>query len=321
MALTAGCCSAGGLGSLRSYTYDNTRYHNLRDVASYYGMTMRVPPGKHIYLQSKWSELRFEVDSRQAELNDVVLWLHVPIRRRRGKWLISTTDATKTIDPLLRPSEATGVAKPKVVVLDPGHGGNDKGAVGRRNVEEKRVVLDVAKRARGHLANAGFKVYLTRETDRYISLNERTAKARKWGADAFVSIHLNAAASRSASGLETYVVAHQGFPPTARSTLSKSDRYAFPGNRHDEANVVLGHSLQKGLLEKVKGKDRGLRHARFVVLKNAPCPAALIECGFLSNQAEENKMLRREHREAIALAIAQGIIEYSKAVDPPKKGK
>lgn len=291
------------------------RHLNARDVATRYGMTLRAPPGKHLYIQSKWTSLGFQVDSRELRFNDRLIWLHAPLTRAWGKWLISEADVKKIIDPLLLPSDFLGARGSRVIVLDPGHGGPDRGARGRRNVEEKRVVLDIAKRARAHLANAGLKVYLTRETDRYIELEGRAWKASRWGADAFVSIHLNSAASSSPKGIETYVLAAAGYPATAGGA---ADKTVYQGNRFDGANTILGARLQDTLVNKVKGVDRGLRRARFAVLRSAPCPAALVECGFLSNAAEETKMLSADHREKIALAIAQGVLDYVNAVKKAK---
>lgn len=303
---------AGGLSSLRSTSHSGERYITLKDLASFYGFSTRSS-GKKICLQSKWSSLTFEVQSRSMQFNDMLLWLHMPLAKVRGRWAVAEVDVYKSIDPLLRPDAYLPPRGRRVVVLDPGHGGQDRGARGNRAVEEKRVVLDVAKRARVHLANAGLKVYLTRETDRYLKLEDRCNKAARWGADVFVSIHLNSARSSSPKGIETYVLASAGYPVTA-DTGGKTSRVAYPGNQFDTANVVLGACLQKGLLAKVGGQDRGLRRARFVVLKNAPCPAGLVECGFLSNAYEEALMISPEHREKIALAIAKGIIDYVNAV-------
>lgn len=306
--------AAAGVFDLRVFVNEGERYHSLKDAASFYNLSLRAPVGRGVYVQGKWMEMEFEVDSRRALVNGTTVWLHNPIAKVWGRWLVSEVDVRKTLDPLVRPSRHLARRGAAVVVLDPGHGGEDAGAKGRRNVEEKRVVLDVAKRARVHLANAGVKVYLTRETDRFIPLNDRTAKAAKWNADLFVSIHLNAATTRSAKGVETYIIAAPGCPTTAAQKASRSDATAFAGNLHDEANVVLGYHLQRALHQKTKSEDRGLRRARFAVLRNAPCPAALVECGFLSNAFEEEKMLSSDYRETIALAIAQGVLDYIKAV-------
>ena len=307
-------CPAAPLSNVHVTTVAGMRFVPLKDIAAAYGLTLRVPLGKKVYLQGKWNSWVFEVDSRQASFNGTLIWLHSPMLKYRGKWMITQSDAKSIIDPLMRPYAYLGTRGYRVVVLDPGHGGPDTGARGRRGVEEKRVVLDVAMRARVHLANAGFKVYLTRETDRFIELDERGIKAARWGADAFVSIHLNSAPSSAPKGLETYVLTDVGYPSTSSSARSRGDKTAYSGNRFEHSNTALGYYMQKALLEKAKGEDRGMRRARFLVLRNAPCPSALVECGFLSNPGEEKAMLDAKHREAIALAVSKGIIDYFNAV-------
>ena len=307
-------CQAAPIANVRVTTIAGMRFVSLKDVAAAYGLTLRVPFGKKVYLQGKWNSWTFEVDSRQASFNGTAIWLHAPMMKYRGKWMITQNDAKSIVDPLMRPYAYLSGRGYRVVVLDPGHGGTDTGARGRRGVEEKRVVLDVAMRARVHLANAGFKVYLTRETDRFIELDERAIKAARWGADAFVSIHLNSAPNSAPKGLETYVLTDVGYPSTSSSARSRGEKTSYAGNRFEHSNTALGYYMPKALLEKVKGEDRGLRRARFLVLRNAPCPGALLECGFLSNPAEEKLMLDAKHREAIALAVSKGVIDYFNAV-------
>lgn len=300
--------------ALRVITVGRERYVTLRDFAVAWGFSLHGPSGRMIELGSQWTRIRFQTDSREAWFNGLHIWLHAPVILVQKRWAITETDAKKVIEPLLRKNALLRAQRARVVVLDPGHGGKDAGARGRRGAEEKSMVLDIAKRARTHLANAGLKVYLTRDTDRFIELEDRAAKAAAWGADLFVSIHLNAATASSARGIETYVMAVPGYPPTAATAGSRVERLVFPGNRNDSVNMILGHYLHKALIDKTRAPDRGLRRARFVVLKNCARPAVLLECGFLSNGTEESLMLTTAHREALALAIAKGILDYSSAV-------
>ncbi|MBU1694532.1 MAG: N-acetylmuramoyl-L-alanine amidase [Verrucomicrobia bacterium] len=306
--------TAADPGPLRVITAGRERYVTLRDFASAYGFSLHGPSNRIIELGSQWTRIRFETNSRQVRYNGLLLWLHAPVVTVQKHWAITEADARKVLEPLLRKNALLRPQRARVVVLDPGHGGQDRGARGKRGVEEKGIVLDIAKRARTHLANAGLKVYLTRDTDRFIELEDRAARAAAWGADLFVSIHLNAAAASSARGIETYVLAVPGYPPTAAAAGSKLERLVFPGNRNDSINTILGYYLHKALMDKIGGTDRGLRRARFVVLKRSTRPAVLVECGFLSNGTEESLMLNALHREALALAIAKGILDYASAI-------
>lgn len=314
LALGTGCIWSAAFAdpALSTFLIGGQRYCSLRDVAAEYGLTYKGGfGGAHLY--SKSQSWRFTVDRREISANGIQIWLHYPALFYRGRVAVSEADVRKTLAPLLNSQRYVARRSATVVVLDPGHGGEDAGAIGRRNVQEKRVVLDIANRVRVHLANAGMKVYLTRETDRFIPLADRSARAARWGAHIFVSIHLNASATRTAGGVETYVLAAPGCPPTAAAG-ARGSYPAFGGNVFDEASVILGYHLQRGLVQKTGSEDRGLRRARFMVLKNAPCPAALLECGFVSNSREEELLLQPSYREKIALGIVQGILNYAKEV-------
>ncbi len=314
LALCPAPSPGASLSSLNVMVAGGQRYFYIKDLATFYGYTLRVPPGRKIFLDGRWSSVAFEVDSRAIKINGTTLWLNAPVTKIRDRWVVTETDVRKVVDPILRPTAYLGSRGYRVVVLDPGHGEMDIGAKGRRGVVEKLAVLDIAKRVRVYLANTGLKVYLTRETDRFIELQDRSWRAARWGADLFVSIHINSSVSPASSGREVYVLTAAGYLSTAASPGVRVDKSACVGNRFDSANAVLGYYIQKALLEKAGGVDRGLRHARFVVLKESPCPAALVECGFVSDRVEEARLLTPAHREAVALGIAKGILDYLGAV-------
>ena len=305
--------------SLRVVAMGGERYVALRDLAVLYGYDLRMPPGRRVYLRSRWSNLEFEVDSRQARVAGTIVWLHAPVRKVFGRWSVAETDALKVLDPMLAFTDDLARRSYDVVVLDPGHGGADRGARGRRGVEEKRVTLDVAKRVRRHLAREGIRVYLTRETDKTMALDDRCKIAAQRKANVLVSIHLNAAPNSRAGGVETYVLTAAGYPSTAAGTGGAAPRTQTSAHAHNEANTLLGFFLQRALVRETGLSDRGLRRARFLVLRNAPCPAALVECGFVSNRDEEEKLLMADFREAIARAIARGVLDYAAAIRNAKE--
>jgi N-acetylmuramoyl-L-alanine amidase len=148
---------------------------------------------------------------------------------------------------------------------------------------------------------------LTRARDEGLGLAQRTALAAKWRGDILISIHANSAANRAAAGIETYVMAGPGFASTSGNT---SDPRLFAGNRNDARNSVLALCVQRNLLAATGAEDRGIRRARFDVLREAPCPAVLVECGFLSNPGESVRLASAAYREQLARAISEGIWDY-----------
>lgn len=305
---------AAAITDLKSVAVGSDRYVSLKDVAAFYGLSLSVPPGRFVYLRSKWNILEFETQSRQCSINGVNVWLNAPVVSARGRWSITETDVRKVVDPILRPHAYLGARRYRTVVIDPGHGGLDRGAKGRAGVEEKRAVLDIAKSVRAILVNEGLRVYMTRDTDRFIELADRSYKATQWGADIFVSIHLNAATTSKPRGVETYVASLSGYPSTSSPAGSRTKAESFSANRFDHSSDLLGYYVQKALVQSTGADDRGLRRARFMVVKNSPCPAVLVEGGFLSNKYEEQKISTSAYRQSIARGIAKGVLDYVNTV-------
>lgn len=271
-----------------------------------YGFPAPTRSDRLITLRSRYTTITFETNSRKMSYNGLLVWLNAPVVLDGRRWSLASADIDKVIDPLLRADRALAGAGFTRIVLDPGHGGDDVGAIGTRRTYEKNVALDIARLVGERLRGTGLNVMFTRETDSGLGLGERVAKAARWNADLFVSIHCNAAADSAAQGVETYVMPAAGFPSTAGN---RNARF-FPGNAHDRANMLLAHYVHRELLAKTGAADRGIRRARFDVLRGAPCPAILVECGFLSNRIEEEKLLTREYRERVAAGIAEGIVQY-----------
>lgn len=266
-----------------------------------------------VTLTNRYHSLRFELNSRRAEYRGVSIWLNRPITMNRGRWMLDDANNASLLSPLLNPNRTLKSAGKQRILLDPGHGGEDQGASGRsRWSTEKRLNLDIALRVKA-LLDPSYDVYLTRASDQTLSLEKRVELASQLKADIFISIHLNASTSKDACGVETHVLTPQGFPSTAATSTVASDKIRYPGNAHDGPNAILGYLIQRNMLLHVNADDRGLRRSRFFVLRNATCPAALVECGFLSNRAEENRLLLIKHRDAIAKGISEGIIAYMAA--------
>jgi len=299
----------GRAASVRTSNYRGVRYVSLPTIAALYSMTAsRNDPAKTTRMNNRSNRLEFEHNSRKIRINGTLVWLHRPVLSLHGDWAVTEKDFLTSMDPVLRPEHYLRRLRYRTVVLDPGHGGHDKGAVGRRNVLEKLVVMDVARRVEKHLKAAGISVRKTRDDDEFIPLKERAARAARMKADLFVSIHVNGTTSTNVHGTETYVLTAEGEESANSYGSGKGSRAALKGNRFDAANMALGFELQKALLASCNRADRGVKRARFTVLAEAPCPAALVECAFVTHPEEEDKMIEASFREAMARGISNGIL-------------
>ena len=213
----------------------------------------------------------------------------------------------------------------KTIVIDPGHGGKDPGAV-RRVGQEKQVVLSLSKMLRDILVKKGYHVQLTRDTDVYIPLRKRTQFATAQKADLFISIHANASNSRKAIGVETYYLALAS-DESARITAMRENigaKYnmkeldALVGRILKESKSTesrrLAQFIQAQLASRKQVKNRGVKHAPFVVLIGTKVPAVLVEVGFISNPTEGKKLTTKAYQRQLATAIAEGIERYIKSI-------
>lgn len=173
------------------------------------------------------------------------------------------------------------------VMLDPGHGGKDPGAIGIGGTREKDVVLDVSRQVASHLRRKGVVVKMTRSSDTTVDLPPRARLSNRWRPDAFVSIHANAISMRrpEVNGLETFYF------------------QSFQGKK-------LSSLIHDSILRTVRRKDRGVKEARFYVIRRTNSPASLVELGFLTGTADAADLADPAHRRQLALAIAVGILNY-----------
>ena len=264
-------------------------------------------------LTNRTATLSFKGDSLLVEINGVNAWLCDPILVRDGQPCVSSLDLQATICPILFPQRNRAGTSLKTICLDPGHGGKDTGGVSGKYLE-KRYTLSLAKALAGQLRAAGFKVLLTRTTDKFIELEDRPAFANRHGADLFISLHFNATPRGQASGVEVYCLT----PAMTSSTNARgklADKTPMPGNRHDARNILLAYQVQKSLVSKLSVEDRGLRRARFGVLRAAAMPAVLIEGGFISDGGEQKKIADPKYRTRMAEAIVHGALAYKHAIE------
>jgi N-acetylmuramoyl-L-alanine amidase len=285
----------------------------VKSFAKDYGFTQVTVEKDHVLLKGNVHELQLTKDSRKAILNGSIVWLNDAMVVRNRLWVLSQVDVEKTLKPVLRPAEALSGNGFKRIVLDAGHGAEDSGAISPTGLTEKVVVLDITQRVRKHLLASGYEVFMTRHNDTFLELEERSRRTKAWNADVFVSIHANSG-PKTAVGTETFALALPGYASTNQSPGSVIPKLAETGNAHDKANMALAYALHHSLRTHNTLIDRGVRRARFSVLKHAPCPAALVEVGFLTHAKEGAKLAKADHREEIAYSIALGIENYMRGV-------
>jgi N-acetylmuramoyl-L-alanine amidase len=218
--------------------------------------------------------------------------------------------------------------KVKTIVIDPGHGGKDPGAIGQLGTQEKNITLDIARKLEKKLEEyPGYKIRLTRRADQHLSLEERISFANAEKADLFISIHVNYIPSRPTNIIETYY-----FGPNADKTTlmlvekeNKGTQYTLSdfkeiiqkiGNtiKIQEANLLAIH-IQRSLYKNISRQNKnienwGVRKAPFIVLLGVDIPSVLSEVTCLSNPAEEKKLNTEQYREEIAKFLEEGIVLY-----------
>lgn len=291
-----------------------------------------------ILLTDKKHQVRLVQGFDFFECNQKNYSLPKPIYMRSGQVYVSY----KLVDVLTRLQQETFSRESRsaqtlsadfTVVIDPGHGGKDPGTEGLSSAE-KNVTLNVALLLKEQLQQMGATVLLTRENDIFIPLPERPLVASTSSADVFISLHMNASKDRTAEGVEVFVYRYQDqdFEKNRTSLINQNisfkksllsdDCYLSMGIERDIMRIqLLGNvdlsyqfadSILKNLLNIGSITSRGIKEANFVVLRNATCPAVLVEMGFLSHSATESKFLTNSYCRSIAESIAIGIAKYGR---------
>ncbi len=290
-------------------------YVRVDEVATFYELGDATSPDANSRkFRGPGRELHVTKNSRVAGINGVGHWLAFPVLEADGSLLLSRLDLGKTVEPAFRPQHIPDLSPVTTVVLDPGHGGRDKGAAGPYEVE-KNFALDVARRVRDELKKQGVRVVLTRNSDTFVELADRAAIANRIANSIFVSLHFNAADwNRAATGFEIFCVTPRGAPSTAYEMLSVRDMVDENGNQKDLQSFALANAIYHSMHGRMEMFDRGVKRARFAVLRLSKVPSVLIEGGFLTNPDDARKVASKQWREDYARSIARGILEYRKLV-------
>jgi len=276
-------------------------------------------------LQYNLNTLRLVIENGKKlniKFNKVSDKLLVNIKNKIGKHTYRKNDisiAPKRLD------------RNKIIVIDPGHGGKDPGAIGYHHYKEKNVVLHIAKYLRNILKSRGYRVYMTRDRDVFIKLSNRTKYANRKGADLFISIHANAVSmkkARKAYGIESYFLSPSRSARAERVAARENSADMSDMNRYGKQSFLnflnyhkilaankLAIDLQRGVLGNLRKsyrnvKDAGVREGPFWVLVGTQMPSVLVETGFITNPAEAKRLVNPKYQYKFAFGLANGVERY-----------
>lgn len=314
--------------SLRQGSVD---YVSATDLAVWLGLKGSwTEPLKRLTLTDKLdpaNHLEFEANRRSTLVHGLRVELGDSTLLRSGQLYVSRTDAERCLAPLLRPSAVAGLpARPKIIALDAGHGGEDPGMENKKlGLKEKVLALDVTLRLEKLLKAGGYTVVLTRRDDRQLAptkaadWQQRALTANTAKADLLVSLHFNSLyPDTRVSGTEVYVFTRAGQRSDQSwgfAQANDSERDPSPVNRQDAWSSLLAHELHRATIAGLKTVDRGHKTKHLAVLRGLNCPGVLIESLFLSNEAEARRAATPEFRQRIAEAMFAGIRGYTAALD------
>lgn len=340
--LLAGCAPkvappTGNYKNLKSQSFlvDGERYVSVYNFCQAYALNWEWNSvSHHVFFDSPRLTISLHCGSSIALINGNVEYLVTPVIFKKSNIIIPLELAKVVDDYSVARVQETGKLKLKTIVIDPGHGGKDPGAIGRGGLQEKQVTLDVALKLKRLLETEGLKVVMTREGDNFISLWKRAHIANNCKADFFISIHVNASRSQSPQGFEAYCLS-EAVDDEARAvaavensavdleesnlamhnTTSDIALWESYFSEHRAQSLQLANMLCERAAEDLNVKNRGVKTARFYVLKGVRLPAVLVEIGFVSNLAEERKLKNPEYRKQVASVLAAAILQYKSAFE------
>lgn len=310
---------------MKAAIFNGQYYVPLASFARANGFRIHAVKDGEDVLMNKSLSMVFDVNSAQAQIGGVNVRLSYAVAGEHGELLVSQLDIDTALLPLLRSQHSDG-GRITTICLDPGHGGKDTGnrVVGFRTHNEKTYTLALGLELRRQLTRAGFRVIMTRTRDVFVELPDRPALANRHHASLFISLHFNASPvdKNAISGPETYCITPVG--ATSSNTHGESDRSAIGkaatvANRCEDRSLLLAYEMEKSLTQNLHANDRGVRRARFAVLRDATMPAILIEGGYMTNPAEGKKIYSASYRREMAAAIVRGVLAYQKLTAPPHR--
>jgi N-acetylmuramoyl-L-alanine amidase len=309
------------------HRFEGRDYVTLENVATFYGFSAPTITAEEIKaldpvalaktkvpLYAGDAQMEVTLKSRLLQINGVNHWLAFPVHVQDGNALISRLDLAKIIEPILRPN-VVKFEPVKTVVLDPGHGGHNKGAYSPHGYE-KNFALDVCQRAKRLLEQKGLDVVMTRNSDVFVPLETRPKMAKRYPESIFVSVHFNCSLTNPfASGFEIFSATPRGAPSTNSDGFTKRDLKNDPGNALDVQSGILASSIYHSMVGQMAQEDRGVKKARFAVVRLATVPAVLVEGGFLSNTSDAELIASASWREKLARSIVDGIVGFKQLAE------
>ena len=298
-------------GDWTLYKLGGRDYVSVENVAEFYSLSQVQVVGNNFLIKGGNRSLRGQAGSVEFFINNLKFNLSYPVMESSGHLCISRMDLTKLIEPVMRPGKIKDAEKIDTIVLDAGHGGHDNGAPSPYGYE-KQFALDVVSRARLLLIQAGFKVVLTRSSDVFIPLNDRVRIANAQKNALFISVHFNAGGA--GTGLETYTLAPRGVPSMAADGPSITDFALCAGHQNDSENIALATATHAAMVVRSRMWDRGIKRARFVVIRDITIPGVLVEGGFQTNANDAKLIGTPQYRQQMAIALVQAVQNYRRAV-------
>jgi len=334
-------------------TLGGIEYVPLERLCDVYGVKRAYDRYIHTVTLEKGGQVVARAGGATILVNGAQKKLNAPVKQEGGLFLVPTSFAGNVISAILKEEHAQHAAQApaaptvtpsasmrepgalkrytiRTVVIDPGHGGKDAGAIGRRlRLKEKALALGVAKRLKNILEENGIRVIMTRSSDVFIPLEKRVRIANAAGADLFVSVHINASRSRFMRGFECYYLSDatddnaRALEALENGSLALRDAQILQHSRGLDTtlwDMALSENRKESrdcaqyicdaVDSNFAARNRGVKTARFFVLKGARMPSVLVEVGYLSNKYEEKKLADGRSLENITDVVAKGILAY-----------
>lgn len=276
------------------------KYISFDKLKAFYQLEEAERKNKLISLEGKGVQINFTSGTQAITINKVKFLLSEPVRKNNDIAYVSILDLRSLIDPVLRPSFIKNAKAVNTVILDPGHGGSDQGSA---NLEANYTLI-IVKKIRNLLTKKGYRVVLTRDKDSTLGLEERVKIAQREPNAIFISLHFNSGV-KSAHGMETFIISAREPHPSSAASIALATAI------HSRSLLYLN---DKRYGHEFDIKDRGIRHAKFRLLKDSPHPAILIEAGFLTNKEEAAKIQTEAYQNTLAKSLVRGIEVYRTSI-------